>query len=171
MRKHKRKSYNKLTYRNNDGTIEIGQVLTLVIRYDNKGTIADKKHPYLVVGKKNNRIEVAQLDSLKGKEYKSARPDVVTIYAKGESVVDKDSYVNLSTLYYLEDYNDIVAYRRQKDTLSCGVLYSVLDSYYKYHEENSIVDSRQVYMTKEELEYYQISYESEHNVEEEQIEV
>ena len=54
--------------------IEVGQVLSLRIRYNNNGDIAVKKHPYLVVGINNelNTVEIAQLDSLYGKEYKAA---------------------------------------------------------------------------------------------------
>ena len=49
--------------------IEVGQVLSLKIRYNNSGNVSSVAHPYLVVGVNYelNVVEIAQLDSLNGK--------------------------------------------------------------------------------------------------------
>ena len=50
--------------------IEVGQVLSLKIRYNNSGNVSSVAHPYLVVGVNYelNVVEIAQLDSLRGME-------------------------------------------------------------------------------------------------------
>lgn len=55
--------------------IEVGQVLSLKMRFNNSGLISVTKHPYLVIeiNDEFGTVEIAQLDSLKGKEYKAAR--------------------------------------------------------------------------------------------------
>ena len=55
------------------GVIEVGQVLSLKMRYNNSGEVAPVAHPYLVVdvNQELNVVEIAQLDSLKGKEWKA----------------------------------------------------------------------------------------------------
>lgn len=59
----------------------VGQVLSLKIRFNNQGDTAARPHPYLVVGvdEELGTIEIAQLDSLKGKEYKAAMRSNKTI--------------------------------------------------------------------------------------------
>jgi hypothetical protein len=102
--------------------LEIGQVVSLRIRFNNRGDIAKSKHPYLVVGidEELGTVEIAQLDSLKGKEYKSAFKSNKTIFCSDptETVIDKDSYIQLDNTIRIEDFNGISTYRRQPDKLS-----------------------------------------------------
>ena len=55
-------------------SLEIGQVLSLRIRFNNNNIISSSKHPYLIVDINDefNTVEIAQIDSLDGKEYKAA---------------------------------------------------------------------------------------------------
>ena len=54
--------------------LSIGQVLSLKIRFNNHGDISKSKHPYLIVeiDTSLNVVEIAQLDSLAGKEFKAS---------------------------------------------------------------------------------------------------
>lgn len=136
--------------------IEIGQVLSLRIRYNNSGTIANKKHPYLVVRINNdlNTIEIAQLDSLVGKLFKAAMKCNKTIFSDNpdEIVIDKDSYIQLDNTILVERYDDLCKYRRQEDKLSPEKLEDVLNAYNKYHHDYHIDENKQVYMAKDEIE-------------------
>ena len=135
--------------------LEIGQVLSLKIRYNNEGLTATKKHPYLIVGvdKELNTVEVAQLDSLRGKEYKAMRKSNKIIYSDDpdETVIDQDSYIQLDNTFRIENSQHLLNYRRQESKLSDDKLSDVLDSYKKYHEDNDIEDNKNVYMTINEI--------------------
>lgn len=135
--------------------LEIGQVLSLKIRYNNTGTIAKSKHPYLIVkiDLELNVVEIAQIDSLQGKEYKAAFKSNKTILCDTphETVIDKDSYVQLDNIIKLESFDGLVQYRRQEDKLSSDKLRNVLAAYNSYHEAHEIQDDKNVYMCKEEI--------------------
>lgn len=62
--------------------IEVGQVLSLKIRFNNSGTISRVRHPYLVIeiNDEFGTVEIAQMDSLEGKEYKAAMRSNKTIF-------------------------------------------------------------------------------------------
>lgn len=141
--------------------IEVGQVLSLKIRYNNSGNVASVAHPYLVVGVNNelNVVEIAQLDSLKGKEWKAFKWGNKPIYATNpkETVIDKDSYVQMDNTFLLENYSGLERYRRQEDKLSEKRLNDVVAAYRKYHETHQIDEDKQVYITRTELESLQIT--------------
>ncbi|MCM1105723.1 MAG: hypothetical protein NC355_02150 [Blautia sp.] len=81
--------------------LEIGQVLSLRIRFNNEGVISTTCHPYLIVDidTEFNTVEIAQLDSLAGKEFKAAMRSNKVIYCDNpqETVIDKDSYIQWIT--------------------------------------------------------------------------
>lgn len=135
--------------------LEVGQVLALKIRYNNSGTVANKKHPYLIVDidEELNTVEIAQLDSLQGKEYKAAMRCNKVIYCDEphETVIDKDSYVQKDNTIKVEYHEELSGYRRQKDKLSKVKLQDVLKAYKDYHEKNRIDENKQVYMDWAEL--------------------
>lgn len=135
--------------------LEIGQVIALKIRYNNSGTLATSNHPYLIVGKDTrlNTIEIAQMDSLAGKGYKAARRSNKTIFCDDphESVIDRDSYVQLDNTIKVEDFPELIAYRRQEDKLSAHKLDDVLNAYHQYHERYAIDENKNVYMDKDEI--------------------
>lgn len=135
--------------------IENGQVLSLKIRYNNIGTIANIKHPYLVVdvNEELGIIEIAQLDSLEGKEYKAALRSNKSIFNDEpvETVIDKDSYVQLDNILKVENFDGLQQFRRQLDKLSSTKLNAVLMAYNKYHENYEIDENKNVYMDKIEI--------------------
>lgn len=139
--------------------LEIGQVLSLKIRFNNEGAISQLCHPYLIVDidVELNIVEIAQLDSLCGKEYKAAMRSNKVIYCDEpqETVIDKDSYVQLDNTFKLELYEGLRIYRRQTDKLSQEKLNSVLRAYQNYHRNHEIDENKQVYMTQHELENLQ----------------
>ena len=126
--------------------IEIGQVLSLKIRYNNSGTISTSNHPYLVVGVDSalGVIEIAQIDSLAGKEYKAAMKCNKTIFCDDpqEVVIDKDSFVQLDNTFRVENISELVRFRRQKDKLSEVKLSEVLTAYREYHESRTIEENK-----------------------------
>ena len=133
----------------------IGQVLALRIRFNNNGDVATRKHPYLVVGidEALSIVEVAQLDTLAGKEYKAMMKSNKIIYCDEpfKTVIDKDSYIQLDNSFQLEYFEGLLLYRRQADTLSEDKLRAVLTAYRKYHEENEIDEARIVFMSADEI--------------------
>lgn len=135
--------------------LEIGQVIALKIRFNNRGTVSVNSHPYLVVGidKEFDVIEVAQIDSLEGKEYKAAFKSNKTIFCDepAESVIDKHSYVQLDNTLKIENFPAITQFRRQKDKLSKDKLSDVLRAYYHYHQTHKIDENKNVYMDEAEI--------------------
>ena len=135
--------------------IEIGQVLSLKIRFNNEGGISSFKHPYLVVDIDNqlNVVEIAQIDSLEGKEWKAFRRTNKVIYQENptETVIDKNSYVQLDNTLKIENFDELKQFRRQTDKLSPVKLEKVLSAYRLYHETNEIDEMKNVYMDKSEI--------------------
>lgn len=135
--------------------LEVGQVLSLKIRYNNTGVVATSNHPYLIVAVDNdfNAIEIAQIDSLAGKEFKAAKRSNKTIFCDDpqETVIDKDSYIQLDNSFKVEYFNELSSYRRQTDKLSPIKLADVLSAYNTYHETHEIEEIKNVYMDKAEL--------------------
>ena len=134
--------------------IEIGQVLSLKIKFNIKpGTISLCNHPYLVVGidKIRNRIEVAQIDSLAGKEFKAARKTNKTIFCDGETVLDKDSYIQLDNKFTIENSTKLEHFRRQPEKLTASKLADVLKAYNDYQNNFKIDSNKCVDMTISEI--------------------
>lgn len=135
--------------------LQTGQVITLKIRYNNQGDTAERAHPYLIVGidEEMGIIEIAQLDSLKGKEFKAARRTNKTIFCDdpAETVIDRDSYIQLDNSFRLENHQGLLRFRRQEDKLSCEKLEDVLSAYRAYHEMNEIDEDKIVYMDANEI--------------------
>ena len=92
-------------------SLEVGQVLSLKIRFNNTGQTAKVKHPYLIVGvdAELSTIELAQLDSLAGKEYKAAMKSNKVVYCDDpvETVIDKDSYIQMDNILKIELYDGL----------------------------------------------------------------
>ncbi len=135
--------------------IEVGQVLSLKMRFNNSGLISKTRHPYLVVeiNDEFGTVEIAQLDSLKGKEYKAARKSNKVIYNNNpdETVIDTDSYIQMDNTFLLENHDGLEKYRRQEDKLSEVKLKDAIYAYKEYHRKNEIDEDKQVYLSKDEL--------------------
>lgn len=136
-------------------SMEVGQVIALKIRFNNKGDVASRPHPYLVVAihDKLGIVEIAQLDSLAGKEHKAAFKSNKTIFfdEPTETVIDRDSYIQLDNTIQLENFSGLESFRRQTDKLSKEKLEDVLSAYQNYHEIHEIDEMKNVYMDKNEI--------------------
>ena len=91
--------------------IEVGQVLALKVRFNNHGDVARSAHPYLVVDLEEDLevVEIAQIDSLKGKEWKAFRRSNKVIYSTDptETVIDKDRTCKTKISHLFTDLADL----------------------------------------------------------------
>lgn len=136
--------------------IEIGQVLSLKISFNNSGAVASVSHPVLVIGidKEKNILEVAHIDSItEEKKWKALLKSNVTIRKSNppETVIDKDSFVQIDNIIQLENFAELENKRRQTDKLSSEKFSKVLRSYNEYKDNEWIDDNKKVFMTKEEI--------------------
>lgn len=136
--------------------IEIGQVISLKIRFNNSGTVASVAHPVLVldVDKEKNILEVAHIDSItEEKKWKALLKTNVTIRKSNptETVIDKDSFVQIDNIIQLENFPKLETKRRQIDKLSNEKFNKVLKKYSEYKDNEWIDDNKKVFMTKEEI--------------------
>ena len=136
--------------------IEIGQVISLKIRFNNSGTVASVAHPVLVLGvdKEKNILEVAHIDSItEEKKWKALLKTNVTIKKSNppETVIDKDSFVQIDNIIQLENFPNLETKRRQTDKLSSEKFNKVLKRYNEYKDNEWIDDNKKVFMTKEEI--------------------
>ena len=134
--------------------LEIGQVLWLKIRFNNEGSISEYKHPYLILAINKteiNIIEIAQLDKIRGKEYKALFKSNKIVYKENETVINEDSFIQLDNQFLLENFEELDYYKTTEDKLSQPKLNDIINAYFKYHENNEIDDNKCVYMSKEEI--------------------
>lgn len=135
--------------------IEVGQVLSLRIRFNNQGLVSSTKHPYLVVAVHDdmNVVEIGQIDSLAGKWHKAAMRCNKTIFSDNplETVIDKDSYIQLDNRITVENFAGLENFRRQPDKLSAAKLEEVLRAYEDYHSKYVIDENKSVYMDELEI--------------------
>ena len=136
--------------------IEIGQVISLKIRFNNSGTIASVAHPVLVLGvdEEKNILEVAHIDSItEEKKWKALLKTNVTIKKSNppETVIDKDSFVQSDNIIQLENFPKLETKRRQTDKLSKEKFNKVIKRYKEYKENEWIDDNKKVFMTKAEI--------------------
>lgn len=136
--------------------IEIGQVISLKIRFNNSGTIASVAHPVLVLGvdEEKNILEVAHIDSItEEKKWKALLKTNVTIKKSNppETVIDKDSFVQIDNIIQLENFPKLETKRRQTDKLSNEKFNKVIKRYKEYKENEWIDDNKKVFMTKAEI--------------------
>ena len=136
--------------------IEIGQVISLKIRFNNSGTVASVAHPVLVldVDKEKNILEVAHIDSItEEKKWKALLKTNVTIRKSNptETVIDKDSFVQIDNIIQLENFPKLETKRRQIDKLSNEKFNKVLKRYSEYKDNEWIDDNKKVFTTKEEI--------------------
>lgn len=99
-------------------------------------------------------VEIAQLDSLLGKEYKATFRSNKVIYYDNprETVIDKDSYIQLDNKFMLELHNGLLKYRRQTDKLSSDKLNDVIEAYQQYHNNHHLDENKIVFMEEDEIE-------------------
>lgn len=134
---------------------EVGQVLSLRIRFNNQGEISQEKHPCLIVeiDKELSTIEIVQFSSLENKKHKAINKyNKIVMHTKPkETVIDKDSFAQLNNRFTIDLFDELTNYRRQEGKLSTKKLLQVLGAYEKYRFQNEIDENRIVHMDKEEI--------------------
>ncbi len=68
-----------------------------------------------------------------------------------ETVIDKDSFVQIDNIIQLENFSDLEKRRRQVDKLSDEKFNKVLSRYNEYKENEWIDDNKKVFMSKDEI--------------------
>lgn len=136
--------------------IEVGQVLSLRIYFNTSRVVSKDKHPYLVVkvDEELSVAEIAQLDSLTAeKRYKAAFESNKVIKNSNpvETVIDRDSFVQMDNKFTVDLFQGLVNYRRQTDKLSNVKLQTVLEAYEHYQETHVIDEAKIVHITESEL--------------------
>ena len=138
------------------GELKPGQVIWIRARFNNNGATSTARHPYIIIqpNEEMEYYEVAQFDSLAGKEYKAMRLSNKVIYCDDpeETVISKDSFIQMDNKFMIEDYPGLVKYRTTEDTLSKSKFDDLIASYNKYQEGHQIDEDKIVYMDKEEVE-------------------
>ncbi len=133
-----------------------GQVIWIQARFNNSGAISATEHPYIVINynEEMGYYEVAQFDSLEGKEYKALRLSNKVVYSNNpnEAVISKDSFVQMDNKFMIEEYPELVKYRTTEDTLSESKFEDLVESYNKYQRSHQIDEDKIVYMSKDEIE-------------------
>lgn len=109
------------------------------------GTIVSVSHPVLVleIDKEKNILEVAHIDSItEEKKWKALLKTNVTIKKSNppETVIDKDSFVQIDNIIQLENFSGLETKRRQTDKLSSEKFNKVLQRYNEYKDNEWIDD-------------------------------
>lgn len=138
------------------GELKPGQVIWIRARFNNNGATSTARHPYIIIqpNEEMEYYEVAQFDSLAGKEYKAIRLSNKVIYCDDpeETVISKDRFIQMDNKFMIEDYPELVNYRTTEDTLSKSKFDDLVASYNKYQGSHQIDDDKIVYMDKDEVE-------------------
>ena len=134
--------------------LEIGQVLWLKVRYKTN-VVADVVHPMLVaiIDISENIIEVIALDKAQNKVYQlySEANRFIDHENPHEEVISVDSYAQLNNKLTIENFPELIKFRKTTKKLSEKKLSELIQDYKKYHHDNIIADERKVHMTKEEI--------------------
>ena len=132
--------------------LQVGQVLWLKVRYQ-IDKVSDVKHPILIAAINNEYIEIIAMDKTAGKMqnlYYSYNRYINSMDPK-EQVIYEDSYAQLNTKLTIENFDELVKYRKTTALLSENKLKELLDDYYEYQKNNKILEERIVHMTKYDL--------------------
>ncbi len=135
--------------------LEVGQVLWLIIRFNNNGNVSNRQHLYLImdINEEFNYIEIAQLDSVEGKEFKAMYKSnhLILNQKPQESVIDRNVFLQMDNTFRVELCPEIMRFRKLKGKLSEAKRIKAIEEYFSYREKNIISENKNVYMSREEL--------------------
>lgn len=133
-------------------SLEVGQVLWLKVRYQTN-IVAKVPHPMLVavIDIDEDKIEVIAIDKAKDKVYQLFNQANYFLDSDNEKVISVDSYAQLNNTLTIENFPELIKYRKTKEKLSTEKLNDLLNDYNEYHNNNFIPDERIVHMNKEEI--------------------
>lgn len=132
--------------------LEIGQILWLKVRYQ-LDIVSDVKHPMLVAYIDSSYIEIIAIDKAAGKLHNLFLPynEYINSENPHESVIYEDSYAQLNTKLTIDNFMDLIQYRKTKRKLSKIKLDKLLCEYNNYQNQNIISEERIIHMSKDEL--------------------
>ena len=132
--------------------LKVGQILWLKVRYQ-LDKVSEIKHPMLIAKIEEKYIELIAIDKTSGKIHQLYRPYNHYINSQNpyETVICEDSYAQLNTKLTIDNFPEIIKYRKTTDCLSKEKLADLLENYTE-HQQNNILDkARIVHMSKNEL--------------------
>lgn len=133
-------------------SLEVGQVLWLKVRYQTN-IVAKVPHPMLVavIDIDEDKIEVIAIDKAKDKIHQLYNQANYFLDSDNEKVISVDSYAQLNNTFTIENFPELIKYRKTKEKLSTEKLNDLLNDYNEYHTNNFIPDERIIHMNKEEI--------------------
>lgn len=132
--------------------LKVGQILWLKVRYQ-LDKVSETKHPMLIAKIEENHIEIIAIDKTSGKIHQLYRPYNHYINSQNpyETVIYEDSYAQLNTKLTVDNFQELIKYRKTTDCLSKEKLADLLENYTEYQQNNILDKARIVHMSKSEL--------------------
>lgn len=132
--------------------LKVGQILWLKVRYQ-LDKVSETKHPMLIAKIEENHIEIIAIDKTSGKIHQLYRPYNHYINSQNpyETVIYEDSYAQLNTKLTVDNFPELIKYRKTTDCLSKEKLADLLENYTEYQQNNILDKARIVHMSKSEL--------------------
>lgn len=132
--------------------LKVGQILWLKVRYQ-LDKVSETKHPMLIAKIEENHIEIIAIDKTSEKIHQLYRPYNHYINSQNpyETVIYEDSYAQLNTKLTVDNFPELIKYRKTTDCLSKEKLADLLENYTEYQQNNILDKARIVHMSKSEL--------------------
>ena len=132
--------------------LKVGQILWLKVRYQ-LDKVSETKHPILIAKIEEKHIEIIAIDKTSGKIHQLYRPYNHYINSQNpyETVIYEDSYAQLNTKLTVDNFPELIKYRKTTDCLSKEKLADLLENYTEYQQNNILDKARIVHMSKSEL--------------------
>ena len=132
--------------------LKVGQILWLKVRYQ-LDKVSETKHSMLIAKIEENHIEIIAIDKTSGKIHQLYRPynHYINSQKPYETVIYEDSYAQLNTKLTVDNFPELIKYRKTTDCLSKEKLADLLENYTEYQQNNTLDKARIVHMSKSEL--------------------
>lgn len=132
--------------------LKVGQILWLKVRYQ-LDKVSETKHLMLIAKIEEKHIEIIAIDKTSGKIHQLYRPYNHYINSQNpyETVIYEDSYAQLNTKLTVDNFPELIKYRKTTDCLSKEKLADLLENYTEYQQNNILDKARIVHMSKSEL--------------------
>lgn len=107
----------------------------------------------LIAKIEEKHIEIIAIDKTSGKIHQLYRPYNHYINSQNpyETVIYEDSYAQLNTKLTVDNFPELIKYRKTTDCLSKEKLADLLENYTEYQQNNILDKARIVHMSKSEL--------------------
>ena len=107
----------------------------------------------LIAKIEEKHIEIIAIDKTSGKIHQLYRPynHYINSQKPYETVIYEDSYAQLNTKLTVDNFPELIKYRKTTDCLSKEKLADLLENYTEYQQNNTLDKARIVHMSKSEL--------------------